>query len=41
MVGTLAALLCAAILYAQQPQPAEDPQALVREVVRNELQAQQ
>jgi hypothetical protein len=41
LVGTLAALLCAAILYAQQPQPAEDPRALVREVVRNELQAQQ
>jgi hypothetical protein len=41
LVGTLAALLRAAILHAQQPQPAEDPQALVREVVRNELQAQQ
>jgi len=41
LVGTLAALLSAAILYAQQPQPAEDPQALVREVVRNELQVQQ
>jgi hypothetical protein len=41
-VGTLVLLLCAAaVLYAQQPQPAEDPRALVREVVRNELQAQQ
>jgi hypothetical protein len=39
--ATLALLLWPAGLYAQQPQPAEDPQALVREVVTNELQAQQ
>jgi hypothetical protein len=40
-VGTLALLLCSASMYAQQRGPAEDPQVLVREVIANELQAQQ
>ena len=40
-VVILAVLLCPQAMYAQQPPPAEEAQALVREVVRNELQAQQ
>ena len=39
--GVLALLLCTAGVYAQKPPPVEDPQVLVREVVRNELRAQQ
>src|SRR5579864_2181796 len=38
-VGTLLILLCTICLYPQEPQPADDPQELVREVVANELQA--
>jgi hypothetical protein len=39
--GGLALFLCTAGLCAQQASLAEDPQVLAREVVRNELQAQQ
>jgi hypothetical protein len=37
--GTLLILLCTTSLYSQEPQPADDPQEFVREVVANELQA--
>ncbi|MFZ0859590.1 MAG: hypothetical protein WAN18_02830 [Candidatus Sulfotelmatobacter sp.] len=40
-VVMLAVVLCPQAMSAQQPQPAKEAQALVREVVRNELQAQQ